>query len=173
MIVFKTNRLIIKTLEQSNINDFSALLTDSNILKLIPQKPFSPTEIAQRFKDNLNLSPEDFKTKKCVCGIFKKNSMEMIGLSLFLINENNDKELGYRFKAPYWGHGYGSETAKAMIDYYFYTLNESKVFADVNTKNIASLKILSKFMLPVKEFFNPRDNCTDRRFEIRINQWIN
>ena len=172
MTIFETNRLIIKTLEQKDLNDFSELLTDPTILELIPQQPFSEAEVLERFNNNLNVTLEDIKTKKCVCGIFEKNNQELIGLSLFLLNEDGNKELGYRFKERYWKKGYGTETTKAMLDYYFLTLNEPLVSADANVANVGSIKILSKFMTPIKEFFNENDNCMDRRFQITKGEWL-
>lgn len=47
----------------------------------------------------------------------------MIGLSLFLTNDGNDRELGYRFRVNYWGKGYGTETTKGMLQHYFNALN--------------------------------------------------
>jgi ribosomal-protein-alanine N-acetyltransferase len=59
-----------------------------------------------------------------------------------------------------------------MLEYYFQEMNVDKVMADVNIANIGSVKILNKFMKPVSEFFNERDNCTDRRYELWKNNWL-
>ena len=58
-----------------------------------------------------------------------------------------------------------------MLDYYFQQLNETKVTADVNVANTGSVKVLDKFMKPLREFYNERDNCTDRRYIIGKNDW--
>lgn len=71
----------------------------------------------------------------------------------------------------YWGKGYGTETTKGMLEYYFNVLKTEKVIADVNIENVASIKILNTFMKPVKDFYNERDHCKDRRFELRKNNW--
>ena len=166
MIIFETDRLIIKSLEPANKNDFAELFTDPKILDLIPQKAYTESQISDRFNINLDLKTSALTNEKCTCGIFEKGNSEMIGLCLFLINENDEQELGYRFKVNYWGKGYGTETTKGMLNYYFKVLNVDKVTADVNIENVGSVKILNKFMKPVSEFFNERDNCTDRRYEI-------
>ena len=167
MILFETERLTIKRLEPADKTYFSILFTDENILRLIPQKPFTESQITELFTRSLNLESPQLHTEKCVYGIFVKGKPDLIGLSLFLINENDDKELGYRFRKPYWGKGFGTETTKGMLKYYFEILKVEKVTADVNIENIASVKVLEKFMTPVREFFNTRDNCTDRRYEIK------
>lgn len=172
MKIFETERLIVKSLENTDKEYFAEMFTDRKILELIPQKPFTENQITDRFNKNLNLKLSDLNKQKCVCGIFEKGNSKMIGLSLFLINEQNEKELGYRFRTDYWGKGYGTETTKGMLKYYFNVLNTEKVTADVNIENIASVKILDKFMKPITEFFNVRDNCTDRRYELGKNNWL-
>ena len=59
-----------------------------------------------------------------------------------------------------------------MINYYLDELKFDKITADVNIENIGSVKILEKFMKPVREFFNERDNCTNRRYKIEKNNWL-
>jgi ribosomal-protein-alanine N-acetyltransferase len=172
MLLFETPRLIIRSLKTTDRIFFTELLTDQNILELIPQIASSESQISERFDSNLNLKLTDLKNRKCVCGIFEKGNPEMVGLSLFLINDSNGKELGYRFREAYWRKGFATETTKGMLDYYFKVLKTKKVTADVNIANIASIKVLGKFMKPVKEFFNERDNCIDRRYSILKVDWL-
>ena len=171
MILFETERLRIKSLESTDKKYFTELFTDEKVLQLIPQKAFTESQITNRFHRNLDLEFNHLKHRKCTCGIFEKGNPDMIGLSLFLINEDNENELGYRFRADYWGKGYGKETTKGMLEYYFKAVEVEKVMADVNIKNVASVKILNTLMKPVKDFYNERDQCTDRRFELKKNNW--
>ncbi|GHC52111.1 GNAT family N-acetyltransferase [Ulvibacter litoralis] len=172
MKIFETERLIIKTLESKDQSHFTELLSDPKIIAPIPQPKFTEVQLLQKFQENLNLTVSDLQKERSICGIFEKGNPEMIGLCLFLTNDEKDKELGYRFRVPYWGKGYGTETTKGIIDYYFNTLQVAKVTADVNIENLGSVNILKKFMKPVKEFFNERDNCTDRRYEIEKENWL-
>ncbi|WP_319499527.1 GNAT family N-acetyltransferase [uncultured Draconibacterium sp.] len=172
MELFKTERLVVKSLKAEDRVYFAELFTDPKVLELIPQKAFSEGQITDRFNKVQNFELDDLKYKKCACGIYETGNTELIGLALFLINDNNDKELGYRFRVNYWGKGYGTEITKGMLEYYFQQLKVSKVTADVNIANSGSVKILDKFMNPVSEFFNERDNCTDRRYEIEKNRWL-
>lgn len=172
MILFETERLTIRSLESVDKKYFAELVTDPKILELIPQKAFTENQITDRFNKSLNWDLSALNTQKCACAIFEKGNPEMIGLALFLINENDEKELGYRFRTNYWKKGYGTETTKGMLEYYFQQMNVSKVTADVNIANVGSVKILDKFMTPVKEFYNERDNCTDRRYEVEKSNWL-
>jgi RimJ/RimL family protein N-acetyltransferase len=59
-----------------------------------------------------------------------------------------------------------------MINYSFNVLKIEKITADVWVNNIPSAKVLSKFLKPVKEFYNKNDDCTDRRYELLKKDWI-
>ena len=172
MKIFETQRLIIRRLEVGDKEYFSELFTDPKILERIPQTAFTENQITDRFSKNLNLELADLNNNNFDCGIYERGKTELIGLSLFLINENNDKELGYRFRVNYWEKGYGTETTKGMLEYYFQQMKVSKVTADVNIANVGSVKILNKFMDPINEFFNVRDQCMDRRYEIKRESWL-
>lgn len=172
MKLFETERLLIKSLETKDQKYFTELVSDPKIIAPIPQPKFTEEQIVAKFQENLNLGLSDLQKERSIFGIFEKGNSEMIGLCLFLTNDEKERELGYRFRVPYWGKGYGTETAKGIIDYYFNTLQVNKVTADVNTENRGSVTILKKFMKPVKEFFNERDHCTDRRYEIEKKNWL-
>ncbi|HUH28704.1 MAG TPA: GNAT family N-acetyltransferase [Gelidibacter sp.] len=170
--MFETEKLVVRSLESKDKNHFIELLSDPKIIDPIPQSRLSEAQVLDKFHENLNLEWQDLHREKYTCGIFEKGNPEMIGLCLFLTNDEKDKELGYRFRFNYWGKGYGSEIARGMIDYYFDTLNAQKVAADVNTENIGSVRILKKFMTPVKEFYNEERQCRVRRYSIEKKNWL-
>ena len=171
MKLFKTSRLIIKTLDKSDFIYFNELFTDSKILNFIPKK-YTPKHILNRFNSNLNLDVNHLKHKEFLCGIFLKHFPEMIGLAMFLINEKGQREIGYRFRTRYWGNGYGTETTDGILNYIFKQLNECLITADVNENNFASIKILEKFMNLEKEFYNITDSCREIRYNLTKENWL-
>ena len=96
---------------------------------------------------------------------------ELIGLCGLLTNDEGERELGYRFRRPFWGKGYGTEVTEAMLNYCFNELEIELMTADVNIDNLASVKILDKFLKPIREFYNEEDDCTDRRYSISKQEW--
>jgi [ribosomal protein S5]-alanine N-acetyltransferase len=53
-------------------------------------------------------------------------------------------ELGYWLGVPYWGLGYATEAAQAMLDYGFGTLSLHRIYASYVTQNAASGRVLRK-----------------------------
>ena len=59
-------------------------------------------------------------------------------VGLRLKREHDRAELGYWIGVPYWGRGYATEAAAAVVGYAFETLGLHRVFASHYTKNAAS-----------------------------------
>lgn len=53
-------------------------------------------------------------------------------------------ELGYWFGAPFWGRGYATEAARALIDYAFGDLGCERLHAGARVSNPASRRVLEK-----------------------------
>ncbi len=171
MIIFKTARLTVRTLEKGDKEFFTELLSNPEIIAPIPHKVYPKEEIDNRFQEFLSATSEILDQKRNVWGITEIGKNELIGLALFLTNNENDRELGYRFRKKYWVKGYGTEIAKGIIDFAFNKLKLKKITADVWVENKSSTKILEKFLVHVKEFYNKRDACIDRRYEITFKEW--
>ena len=165
-MIFQTKRLIIRKLVQEDEIYFKELFSAPEIIDPIPDKRGSEAEILELFNSFKNSDENILNNKNNVWGITEKNNSDLIGLCLFLTNDENDRELGYRFRKKYWGKGYGTEVAKGTIDFAFNDLKLEKITADVEINNFASIKILEKFLKPVKEFYCERHQCNNRRYAI-------
>jgi RimJ/RimL family protein N-acetyltransferase len=53
-------------------------------------------------------------------------------------------ELGYWIGVPYWGHGYATEAAAAVVQYGFDTLGLQRIYASHFSGNVASARVLQK-----------------------------
>jgi RimJ/RimL family protein N-acetyltransferase len=53
-------------------------------------------------------------------------------------------ELGYWIGVPYWGKGYATEAARALVQYGFETLQLHRIFASHFANNSVSAKVLRK-----------------------------
>lgn len=173
MQIFETNRLLIKELKPEDFPFWTELLTDHRIIDPIPQPVFSEGEIKKKFEQNLNAKKNIVDNERVIWGVFVKGDPALMGLCMFLTNDEGDREIGYRFRVDYWGKGYGTEMTKGFIEFCFNELRLDKITGDSAIENIGSIKILSNFMHPVRDFFNPRDNCTDRRFELLKSDYLN
>ena len=123
-----------KSLENKDQDLFVELFSDPKIINAIPQPQIPEEQLMKRFSTNLESNGNILERQKYDCGIFIKGKPEMIGLCLFLTNDEGDRELGYRFQVKFWGKGYGTEVTEAIIAYHFNVLNVDKVTADADVE---------------------------------------
>lgn len=172
MNLFTTDRLEIREMTEDDLELFIELLSAPEIIAPIPQPQWTRAEIKSKFKIFTDYPANPNSKEKVTWGVYEKGEKELIGLCAYLTNDESQRELGYRFRKKFWGKGYGTEMTKHMIEYCFEKLGLYVITADVNIENTGSVRILEKFFTPVKEFYNERDQCTDRRYELKKEHWI-
>ncbi|HEX6643101.1 MAG TPA: GNAT family N-acetyltransferase [Gemmatimonadales bacterium] len=70
---------------------------------------------------------------------------ELVGAVGLAVNQGNLRaELGYWTGVPWWGRGYGTEAAAAILRFGFETLGLHRIFAHHMTRNPASGRIMQK-----------------------------
>ena len=84
--------------------------------------------------------------KKIIWAIFEKESDKFIGEAGITLSANKFKlgEIYYKLMPIYWGKGYGTEVATALISFGLGKMKLHKVEAGVATENIRSVKVLEK-----------------------------
>lgn len=72
MILFETERLTVRRIENKDKKYFTELFTNPRIIEPIPQKACTESQITDRFNKNLNLQLSDLNKFNCSCGIYEK-----------------------------------------------------------------------------------------------------
>jgi ribosomal-protein-alanine N-acetyltransferase len=170
MKIFETDRLIVRKLNETDSDDYYDMMGNPNVMSLVPRKIMSRKESDKHLKDFIDSDQNQSDTK--VWGIELKDGNKFIGLCAFLKNNEDEDEIGYRLREKFWRKGFGTEITKGLISFGFEKMEMKKITADVDTNNLNSVKILEKFMSSEKEFFNESDDCTDRRYKILKNNWL-
>lgn len=82
--------------------------------------------------------------------VVEKESGQFIGWAgLRLIEETRNKhtnyyDLGYRLMKSHWGRGFASEAAVAALNYGFTSLELNEIYASADSRNVASIRVLTK-----------------------------
>jgi RimJ/RimL family protein N-acetyltransferase len=69
---------------------------------------------------------------------------EIVGVCGIAISDHSDPELGYWIGVRYWGNGYATEAARAVIDHAFTELGHDALQASARVSNPASRRVLEK-----------------------------
>jgi ribosomal-protein-alanine N-acetyltransferase len=168
-MIFETRRLYVRQLEVNDEPVFFELMSNPNVMDPIPQKPFNKDESFSKLKELILLEKSSDTKIWCLC---KKEGDDLIGICGVLKNNESEDEIVYRIIETFWRNGFGTEIAKGLIDYCFINMKMNFITADVCIDNVKSIKILTKYFTIKKEFFNAEDNCTDRRYILRKENWL-
>ena len=162
-MIFETEKLFVRKLQESDADLFFDLMSNPNVMNMIPQVVLNKEESDAQLKELIEL---EHSSATKIWSLCQKSNKEFIGFAGFLKNSDSEDEIAYRLREKHWNKGFGTEIAKELIDFGFTTMNSNLITADVFVENVKSIKILEKNFTFQKEFFNTEDNCIDRRYII-------
>lgn len=144
MKTIETERLTLRSLQLDDALVIEKLAGDYNVAKITLSIPHPyPKGSAKNFITHMLQSETDKKV--VIFSIIDKNNNELLGvMNLNLYHIHKRGELAYWIGRPYWGNGFGTEAAKALLHYGFNELHLNKIFAAAFTNNPGSWRIMEK-----------------------------
>jgi [ribosomal protein S5]-alanine N-acetyltransferase len=90
--------------------------------------------------------PPEFETRTHVTfAVVRRDGGELVGAAGLRIEATHARaDLGYWIGVPFWGQGYATEAARALVDYGFQSLLLNRISAEHLTRNPASGRVLQK-----------------------------
>ena len=164
-IIFQSPRLYFREFTENDIQLLYELNSNPNVIKYVHE----PAPTLENIIDILHNSilPQYKLYNHGRWAVHLKSNDEFIGwCGLKYIKEDDEIDLGYRFKENYWGKGYGYEAAKATIDYGFNSLKLKRIVATALPENIASWKIMEKCGMKCIGDIIDKDNWLVKKYEI-------
>lgn len=142
-IIFETPRLYFREFTVDDVQLLFNLNNNPNVIKYVHELPPTTENTTNTL---LNIILPQYKLYGYGrWAVYQQSDDHFVGwCGLKFLEENNEIDLGYRFKEEYWNKGYGYEAANATIDYGFNVLKLSAIYARALPGNIASLKIMEK-----------------------------
>ena len=140
----QTRRLTLRPYTLDDIPALVPLIGAREVAATTLRIPHPYTEdIAREF---IALAEKDETSGQCVrrAIILRQTGALCGGVGLQIEPEHRRAELGYWIGVPYWGNGYATEAAMAMVKYGFETLELQRIFASYVPRNVASGKVLQK-----------------------------
>ena len=136
--VLETERLTLRPPTLADVNAIARLANDRRIAentRRLPH-PYSPDHAIQFVRSLIDDRRET--------AFLVENHHETIGIVGLNWRTADLPELGYWLGAAYWGQGFGTEAARAAIDFCFDAFNADALFACARVSNPASRNILEK-----------------------------
>lgn len=142
-IFLETERLLLRRLELGDSERVEELASDYELAKTTLTVPHPyPAGSAKDFIRSV-WGAED--KGLVVFAVIEKESERLIGIiNIKQTLAYKRGELGYWVGRPFWGKGYGTEAARAVVEYGFNELGLNKVFAGAFADNPGSWRIMEK-----------------------------
>ena len=147
MKILETDRLILRHLTIEDAEFVLKLLNEPSFLSFIGDKGVrtlddarnyilkGPVESYQRFGFGLYLTElKENGIPIGICGLLKRESLK-------------DVDIGYAFLPQFWGQGYASEAAAAVMAFGKSALGLNRIVAVTSPDNHSSIKVLEKLGL--------------------------
>lgn len=138
--VLRTGRLTLRQLIPSDIPALKEWMPDKTMYtywgKPAGKTDKNPELLFEKVKIN---------TKSFHWGIVLNENDKVIGEAwIYLIEKNRMAKIALRIAPIYHGRGLATEAVKAIIDFCFTHTELQRIWTDVDTRNIASWKVLEK-----------------------------
>jgi len=139
-IEIHTPRLLLKTYTRDDIPELLPLIGAREVAATTLRIPHP---YSQKDAEDLILHAHDSDGVRLAVRL-KESSAFVGGVGLRLELDHHRAELGYWIGVPYWGNGYATEAARALLQYGFDELKLNRIYASHVPNNPASGKILLK-----------------------------
>ena len=142
-MIFETERLFIRKLEESDSESMFEIYSDKEAMKFRSNKPFENIDEARKM---IQLAEFELQLGlKFRYAIIKKETNELIGTILYFIENPNSEccSIGYSLGKKYWKQGFALETLIGFMDF-LKTLGLKKLEAKVFKMNTDSINLLNK-----------------------------
>lgn len=155
--VLETKRLNLRPFSLEDAGEVQRLAGDRDVAAttlLIPH-PY-PDGAAETW---IRSHPDLFQTRKnVVFAITRIEDQQLVGAIGLVVQSLHDRaELGYWIGKPYWGNGYCTEAARAILAFAFNDLELNRVYAHHMQRNPASGRVMEKLGM---------------RFEVSVRQHV-
>ncbi len=137
-----TDRLRLRPFEDTDASGLFALHSDAVVLRYWDSPAWSEPARAERFIAACRQMAEE--------GTGARLAVESDGTFLGWCSvsrwnpEFRSAALGYCYNEAAWGHGYGTEAARALLGWAFDAMDLNRVQAEADTRNAASGRVLEK-----------------------------
>jgi [ribosomal protein S5]-alanine N-acetyltransferase len=141
MVFLETERLLFRSHEPQDEDDFIKMHTDPEVRRYVGGQPWPVEKAIDRFRTQYLGKP------KKIHGLWAtvlKEEQKYVGCCGLRIGRNN-ASIGFYIARAYWRRGIASEAARAFINVAFERLQLPRISAEVENGNAASEHILAKF----------------------------
>ncbi|MCD4846899.1 MAG: GNAT family N-acetyltransferase [Candidatus Aegiribacteria sp.] len=175
--VLKTRRLALRPFTLSDSEDVRKLAGERDIADTTLNIPHPYEEGMAEKWISTHMAGFDENTSLTFAITCRKDGKLLGAVSLTVQRSHSRAELGYWIGKPYWGNGYCTEAAHAVMEYGFTVLRLNRIFATFMTRNPASGRVMEKLGMKsesiMRQHYKKWDKFEDMAmYGILKDEWI-
>lgn len=149
-----TRRLMLRDFEKGDWKSVHDYASDPEVVRYVDFGPNSDEEsriFTQKALDQQNEKPR----KNFTLAIVLRAQNALIGgCGIYVSNpDNREGYVGYVLNRNFWGQGYATKTAQALLEFGFDKLRLHRIFATCDAENVASAHVLQKIGMQQEDHF--------------------
>jgi [ribosomal protein S5]-alanine N-acetyltransferase len=150
-IVCETQRLILRKITQQDSDALFEILGDPEVMSFSVHGP-ETREGIQKFLDaTIRRYERDGVAQWAVIEKASDKFVGECGISVQMIDEKREFEIGYRFSRLYWGKGFATEAAIACRDYGFMNIMLKRLISIIEADNRRSIRVAEKIGMKLEK----------------------
>jgi len=140
-----TKRLMLRSLRMNDASVLFQYRSDPQVTRYQSWEPEDIGEVSKFIKKMIKIRPDTPGTwyQIAICLKESGNLIGDCGLR-FPIQSNHQVEIGITIAPVYQGLGYASESLEAIFDYVFNLFHKHRIFASIDPRNRASIRLMKK-----------------------------
>lgn len=144
-MLLTTQRLLLREIEENDWRAVYAYQTDPLFLRYTPWTQRSQEDARNFIRIFLGWRQEQPR-QKYQFAIILQSDGQLIGNCGIRVNALNtwEAEIGYELNSRYWGNGYATEAARALLTFGFRDLRLHRIFAHCIAENVASSRVMER-----------------------------
>lgn len=143
--ILETERLALRTWTPDDAEDGFRIWSDQEVMRYIGTgQPHADVEQTRGWMSRMIAHQQ--KHGFCFWAMVDKKSTQLIGSCglAYQLDGGLPLEFGYTLARAYWGRGLATEAAGAALRYVFEHLPVTEIAASVDSRNVASRRVLEK-----------------------------
>ena len=142
--VLRTQRLVLRPIKKEDTSCLYTILSSEKVVIYYGTFPIEKVEIVESIMERYEKDfIEDIGIR---WGIALKETDELIGTCGFMnwAKRHKRAQIGYELSENYWGKGYGTEAAEAVVKYGFNAMDLQRIEALIYPENEGSFRLVEK-----------------------------
>jgi RimJ/RimL family protein N-acetyltransferase len=145
MEVIRTKRLVLRDFEETDWKAVYHYASDLEVVRYMDWGPNTEEETKSFIQRAITHQKEQPRRTYTLAIVLKSDNTLIGGCGIYVSNpDNKEGWIGYCLNRDFWGQGYATETAEALLKFGFDQLKLHRIFATCDPANIASASVLEK-----------------------------